>query len=1276
MAVRTNAACERIIEGPCPSFKCLGMAVSPDRVEVPWQDLLGGGQLDRVNLLLIGRTRQSSHLARLVLLVLAGMTDTSGRPAFPHAVVLLPPDVPDTMIADVVADTAQCRGFAMDARELDALSRRLQVHHLASFDMAEVLHAVAAATPGSFVIVVDGGRYRPADHASPVPTALQAPEDRWVPPLIELATRCLGQTGEGTHVLVDVGEYLPALERNLQALQDLDCTIWGAGAPQAIDDEQLAQFQDWTRRVERGDILSVLGEMDALAGVSAPGRLLLKIQILHKGGRTVRALEFLREYLPHLTAATPDVKLKLATVALAGEDIDLARQLLGSSADALCDLDLAELALELTHSIPSTHVEAQCLTWLTRNFPASSVLEEHQLRRLFLAARDGLPVRSVDGPRLPLDDYVDTALLPLRAPATPDYAVLVEQVDAQWPARGAETRLTAALDARRRELPMHVAAIVPLMDPHSALARHAVSLLLWSIERLMLTGDDRMQEELPDAVMFILLYLAVHPADTASRERLDELLSVDIAGTVGVALLAHALLRLAGAAAPPQAPPLPTPEGDVGEAQFMPLYRDAVEWLNRQRAIDLATIVLPEQLLTLPAATALHHLKRMVQYVIEQEQGDDGKTLRLMLLVAFAIAPHADRRNDDLEILRLVTSRFVVSGEAQLARDLVEAGLAATQGLPERLRLAWYAYGDVFHRMHNNSRALMAFGCALATQGQVDLEHAYYETMGVVRALRDTGLLEPAHRFLDRCEQLLIQMGEHARRGHRIEAMRLGLQMSELNAVHSRDGAAWSALLRAIDANLQVGMSEQDELATVLVMAVQALRRSESLGLEVDPQTRDHIQAALRSVGETTAELVQLASNTAVGPEWLLNRARATQHARYSDDVAFDVRFLVLAARIQLSDTATLADPTTASFAAELTTDHAIAMPGAPRGGWLPAVIDEPARTLGDLSRRGLRIEMLAFDNDDRLVRVGADAGKLTVHREDATFSQHALHAWSLRFPYEYGLDTKEPNLFYTSMRDLSLSQGVGDRVLFVLDTRLQRLPPQLLMIDGELLGLGAAVAVAPSLTWLKSATSVPRRPYGPPAAWISTAVEGNERGTLATVADRVTDLLEQHGVALQTCAQLPEHLKGAQLAIITAHGGLASDNRFFKVVSDEAQLRVSALALARALEGAGVVVLFVCSGGRQDEHPVASTTVGLPKQLLGRGSVAVIASPWPLDSRVPSHWLPAFLAEWEAGSELIDANAAGNRAVGAQMGNEPHHALAMTLYGNPFLRRVDLADS
>lgn len=1250
------------------------MSTPPNQDEGFWSELFASGELRPVNLVLAGPAGKSLRLAQLTFTVLVQLVDASGRPAFRQVVVLLPPDLPDTVIADVVADTPSRRGWPLDKDELDVLSRRLLVRHVESFEVTAISRAVAACPGGSFIAVVDGARYRTTHPAAAQLTSLQAPEDRWVKPVVEIATQCVVQVAETNCVLVDVGEYLPALTRNLKALEDLECPVWGSNAPESIDDRLMEQLEHWARRVERGDVLSVLAEVDALPSLSARSKVLCKTQILHQGGRTAQSLEYLRQFLPNAEDAAVDLNLKLATVALAGGDQNLARQLLESSADRLRDLDLNELALELTQTLPSARIERQCVNWLTSYFPDSSVLEEHQLRRMFLVARDATPLPPAGSRQAPLDDYAEFVTSRLAPTDIPDYVALVEAADAQWPDRQSETRLAVALNARTRALPMHVAAIAASIDPKSHVARHAVHVMLWSIEQLILSSDDRTKESLSDAVLFILCYLATAPADLATRERLDELLSVDIAGSVGVALLAHSLLRLA--ARSPRAHPAPVaPEAECDEAQFTAFFGSALQWLRDQRAVNLATTVLPVHLLTLPADMALRRLKQIVHYTIEQEQRDDADFIRSMVIVAFAIAPHATRRDGDLEVLRLATGRLVVSGDAQMARDLAEAGLTATHKRPERLRLAWYVYGDVFHRNKNRSRALMAFGCALATGAPVELEHAYYEAMGIVRALRDTGLLEFAHYFLGMCEQLLVRLGANERMAHRTETVRLGLKFHELSAAQSRDGAAWSRLLIAADTNLQAVVRSADELAPILILAVQMLRRVDDLRIAVDPEIRARIQASGGDIGEITTGLVQVAANVAVGSEHLLELAQAARRARYAEDVGFDVQWLVYAARAQLSEEAALADAVTASFAAELTMDHAISLPGAAEGTWLPSAIAEPATVLQDLSRQGIRIEVLAMDGLDRLVRVTADAGEIAVHRETAVFSLQRLHAWSLRFPVEYGLDQDDPNVFYTSMQGLGLSQGVGDRALFVLDTQLQRLPPQLLLVQDELLGREATIAVAPSLTWLKAATSAPRKPYGPAGAWISIAVEGDAKGTLATVAERVADDLQQHGIPLQTGAQVPGNLKGAELAIVAAHGGLADDNRFFKVISNEAQLRVSAPALARALGGAGVVVLFVCSGGRQDEHPVACTTVGLPKQLLERGSSAVIASPWPLDSRVPSHWLPAFLTAWEAGDRLIDANAAANRVVARQMGDNPAQAMAMTLYGNPFLCRRDFGD-
>jgi hypothetical protein len=65
-----------------------------------------------------------------------------------------------------------------------------------------------------------------------------------------------------------------------------------------------------------------------------------------------------------------------------------------------------------------------------------------------------------------------------------------------------------------------------------------------------------------------------------------------------------------------------------------------------------------------------------------------------------------------------------------------------------------------------------------------------------------------------------------------------------------------------------------------------------------------------------------------------------------------------------------------------------------------------------------------------------------------------------------------------------------------------------------------------------------------------------------------------------------------------------------------------------------------------------------------------VIASPWPLDARVPSHWLPTFLDQWTQGAPLIEANFAANRSVDRAFALDPARGLAMTLFGNPLLKR------
>ncbi|HEX8320459.1 hypothetical protein [Longimicrobium sp.] len=133
----------------------------------------------------------------------------------------------------------------------------------------------------------------------------------------------------------------------------------------------------------------------------------------------------------------------------------------------------------------------------------------------------------------------------------------------------------------------------------------------------------------------------------------------------------------------------------------------------------------------------------------------------------------------------------------------------------------------------------------------------------------------------------------------------------------------------------------------------------------------------------------------------------------------------------------------------------------------------------------------------------------------------------------------------------------------------------------------------------------------------------------------------------------------------------MTEEKRFFRVVADDSDVKITPAALAGSLGGVGTVVLFVCSGGRIDKHPGSSAVLGMAKRLLTSGCRAVVAPTWPLEVSVPGVWLPGFLAEWERGTPVIDACFAANTAARAEFGWNPKRCLAMTVYGDPLVAKT-----
>jgi hypothetical protein len=270
-------------------------------------------------------------------------------------------------------------------------------------------------------------------------------------------------------------------------------------------------------------------------------------------------------------------------------------------------------------------------------------------------------------------------------------------------------------------------------------------------------------------------------------------------------------------------------------------------------------------------------------------------------------------------------------------------------------------------------------------------------------------------------------------------------------------------------------------------------------------------------------------------------------------------------------------------------------------------------------------------------------------------------------------MDTRDPNGLVTVERTLAgvgISAEPSSAAVFISTTELQPIPPNLLLVDGQLAGERMAVASAPSMSWLHAAHATPRQATGRRGAWIPTPDSSEEQSTLAAMRDDIREALDLHGLTLSCEATPAKSLAGADLVFIGAHGSIGPEGLFFRVVADERSARFSAHELARHAAGAGVVILAICNGSRVDPSPFSRATVGLGRLLLDHGCRAVIGAPWSLDISVLRRWVPTFLHAFDSGRTVLEANHAANQAVAERFNRHPAHALAMNLLGDPLVTR------
>jgi len=1241
-----------------------------------------------VDIFCIGHGKAYPRIQPLIDVLLAGK-DNEGRSPIEQLILIVPKTGTEES-ADVQAMrtriTQQMVAHENSSLKSTAVLNRLQIAEPLNLNLDTVLSIVANAPARSVVIVVNASLIRKEGvepYCAPGADAPSLPEDVWVPQIHNLASSVAAEVSDKeVYAVLDVGRSSPHRAILIELLKSIEGV--GVMGSELVNDLNsiIAEHADqWNSWLSEGRLGPVMKSIEALPSSLDSEKPFLRAQILHRAGMLGPALQVI-ESLPVADSQDPAALVKVARIAVDAGASCLACRFLRKANNYLETLEDLELALATAADANDRELEEQIAARFERLFPDSTALKQRAVRKFvttgnYRGAADALSGNSSAGENrdffLALADSLD-------GDDIPNYPAILERFRNEKPTVEPMARRFLIKDALQRGLTANGVelAISGIRDDSITRADAASTRIL--VEELFVNrkreeGSEVSAEQLQRLLTVVVRYLAANPSDGAMRVRLSRLLAVDMSGSYGLPLIAAIALEFFKTPLSLRSRRTQNRFSIEDLLAQKSIIENAFAWLEAESPVLLGRLMLPTPLLAdLSPDDLVSGIAEYLQIAVSRlDDTSDATELTKWLLLGVSVAPHTSNPDQDLSMVRLVAGQLAQAGYVQQARDFAEQGLQAAGSSARRKRSAWSAMADVYHRLGNNLEALVATACALAGDPDVDIEQAYHEANGLARLLRDLGLIDLAltvhaktGEFLDQMELTGANLDRHDFLGLQLEMARLRMSSRELS------GALPDLLERAV-VHAEDVLSSSDDAAPIAIMLGQLMRLVEAGGVAIPADTNAMLAALLERVSVPMANLVRVLAAKNPSADEVLALYRQTEQARYAEDVGYDVRKSALAARRLLSAGPTGRNPANVAFAIELLADRATAIPGWESTARSPPPIvhlDEPAEFAMSVSTQGVSVVLAGVSEDRQLIRVIAENGVLSsaIREHAETFSVDHLNSWAEEFPYRYGVDSESPNLFYVSTERLRVSDLPDGPVVLVMDTELGQMPPNLLRVDDELAGEKRAMATTPSLSWLASARASVTTSSNQSSAWISASDKHGR--TLPMIAERLRDTLAKHNIALNTEPTLPGGFGGSDLVILAAHGSITPEGRYFLRISDEGDFQAATQELASSLRNVGIVVLFVCSGGRADKHPAANTTIGLAKQLLNQGCSSVIASPWPLDARVTYHWLPTFLDELKRGSPVIDANFQANLVVAQNWGFDPAKSLAMNVFGDP-LRTV-----
>lgn len=1175
---------------------------------------------------------------------------------------------------------------SLSEKEVAAVGKFVTVLYAKDFRVDSAIELVKETPAGSAVVILHSALYRnelPEDIALPSPAL---PEDLWVPHLFRLAERAVATAKSADcYVLIDVGKAAPYRAENRDHIYSIaDCGVFGWDRKHDGAKLVAENLMNWQELVRHGQVGSAFASIDALPEWMNSQKPFLKLQLIERIVPGEHVVRLIRDDPKMIAASDPTSRLKLASIASRSSDDELALELLSSSITGLHSEEDLTLAAGLSGQLGEDELLEEILARSESLFPTSAELYDHKLKLYLRQRRYSELVTLLSNPAAEMDPerrfFYGTLAAGLNSATSPDYRLILSTIASAAPDYNDWARVSCSNEAiARHDYSSAVDLCAP--DDGQPITKGAANVLITAIRYRLLerTPDGRHLvvngDELITPITAAIRYLSLNPADGTTRQRLTALLAPETSGNLGLAVLVLIARKLASSTQLKDRARVDPPKTEPpGEEEIIAAIKRVFEWIEIESPVFPGFTQFPEDLLGAPADDLFDIAEHSVKTEEDLRQALGADIFDKWFTFAMVLAPHTQNPNDDLDLIRYAGARYIVANKPQRGRDLAEHALHITHSKPERRRLAWFAFADIYDRAKSFNEALLGISCALAVSGPIDIDQLYHEATLLIRIYRDIHFIQYAMELTLWLLQMCDDFNLSARHKLRLKTLEFQLRVSKAQR-HVDDAPEQLQQLTIELAHhcLDLEKAGEDTAPATFVLA-HCVQVCSSRGIVIDEKARAVLEKNLTTIPVATAAIIRISDSASAQGADLLEVARSIELARNAEDVAFDLMTLAIAGRRFLDSGLDGDNPESAAFAIEAVTDHAIKQS-------LIGTQDSPFEAIGrsltmamEVSEGGVNVIMLGLSERGTLVRLAVSNGITTLVRESKeTFSEKRFREWSDRYPYGYAKVENPMNLFYVTLTGIGLSASPTGPTVLIMDNSLQLMPPNLIMMGDNFAGRQSPMASAPSLGWLWAAQ---RRRLNTckKTAWISTEFAEDRNPALITVAERLRATFDQYEIPLRTTAEVPDDLVESELVIVAAHGSILPEGRYVQRISDDSELAIYPGVLARAVRNSGVVILFVCSGGRVDTHPSAETTIGLVRQLLDEGCATVIAAPWPLDTRVPSHWLPEFLKVWTAGQTVIEAAFAANQHVARQMGDSPLDALAMNVFGDPTRKYPDCA--